>query len=378
MKRRTLLSGLVSGLGLSAHNVAVANDGPDDEVVLVGQSAAKTGPAAMLGIGMEQGISACFTAVNAAGGVRGRKIQLVSLDDGYEPERAAANTIRLLEHQRVYALLGYVGTPTANAVLPIVSRAGVPFVGALTGAATLRTPLNPWVINVRASYMDEGPAIVRQLMSFSDKPSVGLFLQRDAYGQAVQASIERALAEVGLRPTAIGWVERNSFDVAQAVDTLARANITALAGGSVAGASIALLKGLHARGCYPMFVSVSFIGTSAVLSYGEQAQGIGIAQVMPPPTSTSLPIVREYQDAIALTGAHPGYESLEGYAAARTFVLGLERSGPRMTREGFIRGLEAMGRHDFGGLSIEYSSLSHNGSRKVDLAMVGQGGHLYY
>ena len=125
------------------------------DTIFIGQSAALSGPAEQLGKEMKTGAEAYFDLVNKAGGINGRKIKLVSLDDGYEPEKAAANTRKLINENKVLALFGYVGTPTSNAALPIFTEAKIPFIGAFTGAQSLRDPFNRYIFNVRASYFDE-------------------------------------------------------------------------------------------------------------------------------------------------------------------------------------------------------------------------------
>src|SRR5690348_14039027 len=181
---------VLAALALSA-TTALAQGISDNEIVL-GQSAALTGPAAQLGKDMRDGAVLYFEHVNSHGGVNGRRVVLKSLDDGYEGKRAAENTKKLINDERVFALFGYVGTPTSAASMPIFTQAKVPFVGAFTGAELLRNPVNPFVFNVRASYFDETEAIVNHLTAMSiDK--IAIFYQDDAYGQAGLAGVERAL-----------------------------------------------------------------------------------------------------------------------------------------------------------------------------------------
>src|SRR5262245_33086460 len=162
--RRKLL-----GLGASALLLGVvglparAEDGVGDKEIRIGMANALSGPASGLGLNLKAGAEAYFARVNAAGGVHGRKLVLVSIDDGYEPEQAVAATRRLVEQDKVFTLFGYVGTPTSAAVVPLASRAGVPYLFPFTGAEFLRNPVNKWVFNVRASYFDETEAMVERL-----------------------------------------------------------------------------------------------------------------------------------------------------------------------------------------------------------------------
>ena len=187
--------------------------------VLLGQSVALTGPAAALGIEMRIGAKVYFDYVNSKGGVHGRKIELRTLDDGYEPARTVPNTKKLIEEDKVFALFGYVGTPTSAAALPVFTQAKVPFFGAFTGAELLRDPFNPYIFNVRASYYDETEKIVEQLVSTGAK-NIAVFYQNDAYGQAGLKGVERAMTKRNLKISATGTVERNTIDVAAAVKAI--------------------------------------------------------------------------------------------------------------------------------------------------------------
>src|SRR6187402_976896 len=212
----------LAAASLLAATTALAQGVTDSQVVL-GQSVALTGAAQQLGLDMQMGATLYFNAVNARGGVSGRKIVLKTLDDGYEPPRAAANTKQLINDERVFALFGYVGTPTSAAVLPIFTEARVPYVGAFTGAELLRQPFNRYIFNVRASYFDETEAIVQHLTAMS-MDRIAVFYQNDAYGQAGLAGVERALKKRNLEVAAKGTVERNTVDVAKAVNEIKSKN----------------------------------------------------------------------------------------------------------------------------------------------------------
>src|SRR5258705_1899903 len=211
----------LSALLLAAASFALAQGVTDSQIVL-GQSVALTGPAQQLGLDMQLGASLYFNQVNRSGGVNGRRIVLKSLDDGYEATRAAENTKKLINDEKVFALFGYVGTPTSAAALPIFTEAKVPFVGPFTGAELLRSPVNPYVFNVRASYFDETEAIVQHLTAMSiDR--IAVFYQNDSYGQAGLAGLERALKRRNLEVVAKATVERNTVEGAKGVATMEQA-----------------------------------------------------------------------------------------------------------------------------------------------------------
>jgi branched-chain amino acid transport system substrate-binding protein len=165
LRRIAVVAMLSSGAISFIQATARAEPGVFDDRIVFGQSAAFDGPAAALGLGMREGILAAFNEANAGGGVNGHKLELVSYDDGYEPEKAIANTKRLIGEDTVFALVGEVGTPTSNAVQPIATEAGVPFIGPFTGAAFLRDPSLKNVINIRGSYGQETEACIRMTHS---------------------------------------------------------------------------------------------------------------------------------------------------------------------------------------------------------------------
>lgn len=362
-----------SMLGVARAVSVPSSAGVTSNEIRIGQSAVFSGNSASLGLEMKEGIDACFKAVNARGGIGGRSLRLVTLDDGYEPDRCAANTTKLV-NDGVLALLGFVGTSTCNAALPIFTASKVPFIGAYTGASSLRTPFNPHIFNVRASYIDEGPHIVKQL-AVAKNPKIAIFHQSDAYGIAVRESIEIALKAQGLTPVAVTTVERNSVDVRRAAEVLASSGATAVALGSVYGASAELVKALRARGVSMQYGSVSFIGTSGLIDrFGDDARGIAISQVMPFPFSGGTTLTREYQRAMTDAGtARFSYGSMEGYVGARVLTEGLRRAGSQPTREGLERGLESFGKLDLGGFGVNFTPDNHNGSSFVELTVVGLG-----
>src|SRR5919106_3712744 len=162
---------------------AAAAQGVTHDKIRLGQAAVFSGPAAQLGIQMRNGIKAYFDYVNEKGGVHGRKLELVTEDDRYEASVAPGASKKLIEEHRVFALIGYVGTPTGIAHLPVVTQARVPLVGMFTGAEALRAPFNRYVFHVRASYYDETEKIVEQVLSTGGR-RISVFYQDDAYGEA--------------------------------------------------------------------------------------------------------------------------------------------------------------------------------------------------
>lgn len=343
--------------------------------IVIGQSAVRSGPSAILGDEMALGMKAAFEAINKAGGIGGRSLVLKERDDGYEPDRCKRNTVELIE-EGAFALSGFVGTPTCLAALPVVLETGMPLIGAFTGAAALREQ-KASVFHVRASYQQEARTIVNQLLAYGPKAKIAIFRQADSYGQAVERAVKVALAERGLDAVAVAGVDRNSLDVSAAVRIIAASGATGVAMGSTYGPCAALVKGLGPIAKAMMFCSVSFVGTSGLVGkLGPDARGIGISQVMPYPFDSGSMFVSGYQRAMRALGPDTAlsYGSIEGYACAMTVSEGIKRCGDTLTRERFVRALE----HPvtLGDFRLAFSETDHAPSGYTDLTVVDGTGKL--
>jgi branched-chain amino acid transport system substrate-binding protein len=343
--------------------------------IVLGQSAAFSGPAAQLGIQMNMGARIYFNALNAQGGINGSSVELRTLDDGYEPERCKANTEKFIKDD-VFALFGYVGTPTVLAAMPMVIDARIPFFGPFTGAEALREPFHKYVFHLRASYYDETGLIVKELTSLGLK-KIAVFYQNDAYGKAGLEGVTRALRAQNLTPVALGTVERNTVDVTKAVADIAAAMPDAVVQISAYKSCAAFIRAARKAGYGGTFFNVSFVGTQALADeLGKEGRGIVVSQVMPFPFSTTTPISREYLDAVKKAGgdARPNYSSMEGYLAAKVIAEGIKRAGKNLTRESLVTGLESIQGTSFGGFNVNFSAKDHVASKFVDLSMLTEDG----
>jgi ABC-type branched-subunit amino acid transport system substrate-binding protein len=370
MKRRDAIHWL-AGTGAALALPALAQNNR----ILLGQSAPFSGNAAELGIQMNMGAKICFAAQNTAGGVDGQTVELRTLDDGYDPGRCKANTERFIKDD-VFALFGYVGTPTCLAALPLVTEAKIPFFAPVTGAEALRVPVRKSVFHVRASYFDETALIVKQLTQLGLK-KIAVFYQNDAYGQAGLDGVARALKAQDLAPVALGTVERNSVDVAKAVAEILPKMPDAVVQVSAYKSCAAFIRAARKGGYGGTFFNVSFVGTQALADeLGKEARGVVVSQVMPFPFSTTSGISREYLDAVRKMGgeALPNYSSMEGYLAAKVLIEGLKRAGRNPSREGLATALESIQGANFGGFSVNFGPRDHVGSHYVDLSMLTEDG----
>jgi ABC-type branched-subunit amino acid transport system substrate-binding protein len=339
--------------------------------IVLGQSAAATGPAAQLGIQMNRGAKIYFDQVNATGGVNGHHVELRLLDDGYEPDRCKANTEKLIKDD-VFALFGYVGTPTCVAALPLVNDSKMPFFGPFTGAEALRDPFSRVVFHLRASYFDETALIVKQLTSLGLN-KIAVFYQNDAYGKAGLEGVQRALKPLNLQPVALGTVERNTVDVAKAVADLVPSRPDAIVQISAYKSCAAFIREARKAGYGGTFYNVSFVGTQALADeLGREGNGIIVSQVMPFPFSTTSTIAREYLEAVRKAGgdAVPNYSSMEGYLAAKVVTEGLRRAGKNPSRDGFVSALESIQNTSFGGYNVNFGARDHVASKFVELSML--------
>jgi branched-chain amino acid transport system substrate-binding protein len=358
--------------GMAFCVLAAAETGIGRDRVLIGQSAAFSGPAAQLGIQMHAGAKMYFDGVNQQGGIFGRRIEIVTADDKYEPALAAENTKRLIHGDKVFALFGYVGTPTSNAALPIFSAERVPFFAPFSGAQSLREPFNHYIFNIRAGYFEETEHLVDQLVRLGIK-NIAVFYQNDAYGQTGLDGVQRALKKRNVALTATATVERNSVDVTAAVNKFLATRPDAIIEVTAYASSAAFIKQMHKGGYTGQFQNVSFVGSQALANeLGADGPGVGISQVVPFPWKQSNSVVAEYTKALKKAGiTDANFSSLEGYIAAKVFTEGLRRAGPDLTREKFIAALETVNLASYDiGFPVNFSPTNHNGSSFVDMTVI--------
>ncbi len=324
---------VVASGAASAANTTAAETGVTADTILLGQSAALTGSTAVLGKQMNSGARLYFDYINQQGGVFGRKIELKALDDAYEPDEAVKNTKKLIEEDRVFALFGYVGTPTSQAAVPLANQARVPFFAPFTGAQSLRDPRSRYVFHVRAGYDEETAAIVRQIRTTGLK-RVAVVYNDDAYGKAGIAGVEQAIkslpADSGVKLVAQESVIRNTVEIGDAMQGALKASPDAIVLISAYRTVGAFVKEALRRGYSGQFYNVSFVGTQALAKeVGPQGSGVIISQVMPHPGNATLPVVREYLRLLQASGKQNefDYASIEGFIAAKAFVVGCAAPG---------------------------------------------------
>jgi branched-chain amino acid transport system substrate-binding protein len=347
-----------------------AETGISRSEIVLGQAAALGGPAQGLGQGMNAGLRAAFDEVNAKGGIHGRRLRLVSVDDGYESERTVERTVHLLDAEKVFALVGYVGTPTGKVAAAIAQEMHAPLVGIFSGAMLLRKPVQRYVVNVRASYDDETEALVDHL---GGRSRLALIYQNDAFGLAGLSGVEKALARRKMELVGRGSFERNTLAVKGAVAQVAASHPDAVIIVGPYKPTAAAVREARAAGLTAQMATISFVGTENLIAeLGPEAEGMLISQVVPPPDDMQLPIVAQYARAMPAAVGR-SFVSLEGYITGRFFIAALEAAGPKLTRENLVDAIEASSNLDLDGFKLSFGKEEHQGSRRVFLTRVEGG-----
>lgn len=350
--------------------------GVSENEVLFGQSAVLSGPSQYLGTSMRLGIETAFHEANQKGGVHGRYLSLTSRDDSYETEYAVHATTHLIEKDRVFALIGAVGTPTSWGALPIAQAAGVPFITPFTGAEFLRDPSLENVINLRASYYQESERIIDYLTGQDGIDRIGVFYQNDSFGTAGLSGVRRALDRRGMEIFDTWQYERNAGGVDDAASEIIVAGPDAVVMFGTPEAVTNLVK-LVRKEADPRFATVSFVGGKTLANkLGENRKDIYVTQVVPFYDDLRLPVVASYNAALHAynPSASPDFVSLEGYLAGRLAIWLLDTCGPDLTRRCFIEPALSQNEIDLDGLILQYSVGDNQGLDQVYLTVLDENG----
>lgn len=344
-----------------------AENGVSKDKILFGQVAALNGPAQALGQGMREGLLAAFEEANRAGGINGRKLELKSIDDSYEPEKTIVAINQAINEDRVFALVGAVGTPTSKAGQPIATAAKVPFIGPFTGAEFLRNPFNRYVVNVRSSYFQETEAWIEHLTTDLGVSRIAILYQDDAFGLAGLAGVKRAMAKRNMALVAEGTFKRNTTAIKSALLEIMKAQPQAVVTVGPYKPIAAFIKLARQLKVDAAFVAISFVGSDLLAQeLANQGTGVVVSQVVPFPGDRSLPVVVSYQAALAALSpkSKPGFVSLEGYLVGVLVVQALKRIPGDPTREAFLDAIEREP-FDLGGVKFSYSTTQNQGSNQV-------------
>jgi ABC-type branched-subunit amino acid transport system substrate-binding protein len=383
---RNLIGVVLASLALAAcsPDAEIQSPGISDDAILIGSSSALTGHASFLGSQYTLGSKVWFNEVNAAGGIHGRKIDFLTYDDAYEPDKTVANSRRLIAEDRVFMLFDYVGTPTSVQIIDMIHDEDIPAFGFLTGAELLRTPFRPNTFHVRASYYHETEGAVAYFVDHLGFEKIAVMYQDDAFGLAVLAGVQLSMRRRGLEIIAIDSFTRGSLELDRPVETISNSGADAVILVGTYSPLAKFIKGVHDVGHRPYFHTVSFVGSkafgTAILEEGvdgSQFDRIIVTQVVPSPYSEDLETVREYQAQLAqhFPEETPNFVSLEGYINARALTRILSETGRNLSRKTMKQTIESMSRIDVGiGMPLTFGLFDHSGLDDIFYSRLGENG----
>jgi branched-chain amino acid transport system substrate-binding protein len=363
-------------ISLCAFN-AHAEPGVSADSITLGQSTTLSGPLGDLGQEVLKGAKVYFDALNARGGVNGRSVKLVTKDDAYDSKKTMENVEAFIANDSTFALFGTFGTPNNEALIPVAKKAGMPVLMPYTGAPSIREKLSSGVFNLRASYSDEVERLVEHLSTVGIK-KIAIAYQNNTFGKEVLNAATEAMERRKLKPLLAVSIESNASDATTAATKLLAAEPEALLLALGGKPSIEVIKNVNQRHRGMSMYALSVLATPSNLrALGPDGTGVAITQVVPFPTNSQMPVVREYQQAMAAAGqTELSHLSLEGYINAKVVTEGLRRAGRNPTRAGLVSAMEGMSNYNLGGMTVSFGQGAASGSRFVELTMVNAQGKL--
>jgi ABC-type branched-subunit amino acid transport system substrate-binding protein len=355
--------------------VAIAARAAAGNEILIGQTSSFSGPIAGEVKEQTAGAKIYLDWVNANGGVYGRQIRLVSLDDAFDPKRAAQNA-RTLVQEGVFALFLTRGTPQNEAILPVLAESGTPLVAPSTGASSMHDPVNPLVFNVRTRYQTEAEQAIAQLTS-QGLTNIAIVHVNDSFGRDCLQGFLTGMKNAGVTPAGVFSYDRKKGDTSEAAEKVIALSPQALVTAGHSKPLASLIRKVREAGLVGVqVVTLSNLSSQSFLNdLGNAARGTIVMQVFPDPQRETTRIGVELHH---LAAARPDFVmshmALEGFAAAKVLVEGLRRAGPALSRAAFLAGLQSLHEYDLGGLKLSYSAASHTGLSYVQASMVTRGG----
>lgn len=344
------------------------------EPIVVGRSLALSGPLKGYGEAKRDGGDAYIAKINAAGGVGGRSIELVTLDDVYSPTTTVANLKQLAAQRKPTAFLGLFGVPTVAAALPVLLDLKIPAVGLTSGTDALRKPLNRYAFPVRASYADEARKLVAHV-KVTNINKISVVYTDNPFGESVKNTLVAALQEAGITAKTIK-LDPSASSAAAVAKAIAVDAPQAVFLTMLSQAAIPMLTELRKAQFFAALYTFSPVDTTAVVQQlGDKAYGLAISQIVPIPTGVRLKIVAEYTEALkALGRGTPSFYGLEAFIEAKVLVEGLKRAGAAPSPASLVKSLETMNDYDLGGYFVSYKPDAHTGSLFVEVDVISSSG----
>jgi branched-chain amino acid transport system substrate-binding protein len=360
---------------LAACEIARAEVGVTKTEILLGESTNLTGSNSERAVDLHRGAQLYFDKVNAKGGIHGRKIKLIAVNDDYEPEKTLTNVKKLLNEDHVFALFQIYGTPNCRAILPMIQSKDVPLIAATTGAEFMRRPIDRNLFNIRAGYAEEANEMVRFLTVDKKTKSIGILSQDDSYGTSGMSGVQKAAASAGIKLAGEATFRRNSADVTLALKTLKDAGPKAILLWAFRKEGSEFVNQYATTGLTPIFIGSSTLATSGFARDIDKYKGeVYITLGVPLADDMSYEIVQRFRKDIEGSKVEPELAALEGYVNAAIFSEALERAGPALTRQALRDAFnKKMSDVNLGGLKLSYSENEHQGLMLPFLVKV-QGG----
>ncbi len=356
----------------------LAGPGVSDSEIVIGQSLGLTGPLASMAPELLKVTQTYLDSVNAKGGVHGRRIRMVTEDDGYKPENTVRLVDKMIVQDQVFALANLTGTANVAAVLPLLVKANppVPLISPFTGADLLREPALNHVFNIRASYGDEVEKLVQHLSTIG-VPRISVLWMNNGFGKDGLTGARKSMDKRGLKLHSDAPIEADSSDVQKAVSTLSVSEPDAIIMITAGAPTVAFIKSYRKVSRAARFYTTSVMGSQATIqALGQDGVGVVVTSVVPFPWSQSKSVVREYRELLKKAGMAEtvSFIGLEAYINTKVLVEGLRRAGRDLTRPSFIQAMESLQKFDVGGFEVDYGKGVRQGSHFVDLTIIGAGG----
>ncbi|NPC59017.1 ABC transporter substrate-binding protein [Caenimonas soli] len=374
MKRSTFLRAAPLIVSMLSDPARAAETGVTDSSVLLGQTVAMSGPLGEFGRDIASGAKACLERINAAGGIHGRKLSLVTLDDQYKTDVAVQNITRLIQGEKVFSLLSVMGTAISLEAVRQAEAVGVPLFAPWTGVQVVRQPPRRHVFNVRASYKDEILKIVAHLKTIGTRKVAVVFFE-SSFSNELQSILDE-MAHWPAKPVSISTIRPDGQDVDRVVNATAKAQPEAIILLTAGKTTVDFIKAYNAPSKGTQYYALSIMGTNAsVQALGQDGVGVIVSSVVPFPWASGVPIVKEYQDAMQKIGVGEfSFTSLESYINTRVLVEAIRRAGKDLTRAKLVAAAESMRPLQLGGFEVGYGTANRSGSRYVDLNIISSGG----
>lgn len=371
-RRRSLMLALAGGAVLASLS-ARAQPAPGKGDILIGRSTALSGGMAPFLAPIHEGQDAAVEDANAKGGIGGRKIRLVTLDDGFDPRRTLENARQLSEKEGVLALLGVSGTSQVMALLPYLVQAKLPLISVYTGSPAIRAQQHPYLFTTRASYADELVKIVRNLVAVQTS-RIAVAYENNDFGKLLLPLVEKTIAAEGATLAGSQAIAPTGADANDAAKALAAQKPQAVLLVAAGPPVVAYVRANRAHLGVPVYTLSLGAGSAVLKALGDDARGLAVARTGPSPTKPTIALTRDFQASMKRHDKPVDYDRYTGYMDARVLIEGLRAAGPGVTRASLVQAMEGLGNLDLGGYSYQFSPQNHHGSNYVDIAVVGSGG----